>query len=155
MVAKLPDEIITQMHSEYMSGLRMLDVALAHGYKSESTLCYHFKQRNLFTRPRGGAIKASQKGHENGNWKGGRVIKTRGYILVWQPNHSRAEINGYVPEHILVAEKSLGRPIEKGEIVHHINKDTHDNRHENLLVTTQSNHINIHREDLQKCKAQS
>jgi len=63
--------------------------------------------------------------------------KTRtshGYILIFQPNHPRAHINGYVYEHILIIEASIGRHIKRDEQIHHINKIKDDNRIENLLL---------------------
>ena len=45
---------------------------------------------------------------ENGNWKGGRVAGKKGYVRVWMPEHPRADSIGYVYEHILVLERSLG-----------------------------------------------
>lgn len=56
------------------------------------------------------------------------------YKLTLCHGHHRANANGHVYEHILIAEKILGRAIEDGEVVHHINHDTRDNRMDNLQV---------------------
>ncbi len=47
-------------------------------------------------------------------------------------------------EHRIVAEQMLGRTLEPGEIVHHINHDTLDNRPENLRVMTAGEHTILH-----------
>ena len=41
------------------------------------------------------------------------------YKQLYKPDHHRADITGMVPVHIIVAEEELGRPLKKGEIVHH------------------------------------
>jgi hypothetical protein len=76
----------------------------------------------------------------NPNWRGGRSVTSHGYVLIRQPDHPRADCRGYVYEHILVAEQTLGRLIERGEIVHHRNGVKHDNRPENLDVKASRHH---------------
>lgn len=46
--------------------------------------------------------------------------------------------------HRVVVEQVLGRKLEKGEIVHHIDGDKWNNKPENLQVMTQSEHIKLH-----------
>ena len=48
-------------------------------------------------------------------------------------------------QHRVVAEEVLGRPLKTGEIVHHKDNDGHNNNPDNLQITTQSEHIKIHR----------
>jgi hypothetical protein len=47
-------------------------------------------------------------------------------------------------EHILIAEKVLGRPLKKGEMVHHIDGDGLNNSHSNLLICDKKYHMWIH-----------
>ncbi len=75
-----------------------------------------------------------QKGQRPHNWNGGRYKNKRlGYIFTKCEGHPRA-YKGYVYEHILVAEKKLGRYLSKDERVHHINRIKDDNRPENIIV---------------------
>ena len=46
--------------------------------------------------------------------------------------------------HRVVAEQMLGRPLQKGEVVHHIDGDKWNNSPKNLQVMTQSEHIKLH-----------
>lgn len=48
--------------------------------------------------------------------------------------HPRANANGYVLEHLLVAERALGRPLSLEMEVHHVNEITSDNRGTNLVI---------------------
>lgn len=74
--------------------------------------------------------------------KMGEIIE-KGYLKIKKPNHHRANSSGYVLKHILVAEKKLGRPIGKHEVVHHINGNTLSNEPSNLQVMTREDHARI------------
>jgi transposase len=78
------------------------------------------------------------------NWKGGRIEDARsGYVRVKAPWHPRANSKGYVFEHILVCEQKIGRFLEPGEVVHHINGIRNDNRPENLINLPERQHAKI------------
>jgi hypothetical protein len=85
-------------------------------------------------------------GKNSHKWKGGKLKTQDGYILIYSPNHPRTQNQKrpYVFEHILVAEKKIGRFLLDNEIVHHINEVTNDNRPENLFITTRAKHLKQH-----------
>ncbi len=84
------------------------------------------------------------------NWKGGKSNRPDGYVLVRKPGHPNANMCGYVLEHRFIMSESIGRPLKKGESVHHINEIKSDNRIENLkLCASNKEHSKFHRG---KCK---
>lgn len=75
----------------------------------------------------------------------------RGYIVTWNgyrrvrcPDHPLADGKGYVGEHILVMETTIGRQLAEQERVHHINGVKDDNRPENLRLMSDPEHRSMH-----------
>ena len=91
-------------------------------------------------------ISESKKGvFFNPSEFGGHIKKRKdGYNYVYSPNHPMATKDGYVMEHILVMEKSIGRYITRDEVVHHKNRKRDDNRIENLQLMTFKEHAGLH-----------
>jgi hypothetical protein len=63
---------------------------------------------------------------------GNKFVMRAGYVKIHMPQHPGAAGDGYVLEHRIVMEHMLGRPLTKGESVHHKNGIRDDNRPENL-----------------------
>lgn len=70
--------------------------------------------------------------------KGSRKLDRDGYVLV------TGKRGQWVREHRRVMEAFIGRPLLGSEVVDHINGVRHDNRPENLRVTTWSEHAKGH-----------
>jgi len=87
---------------------------------------------------------ASLKGKTNPHWNGGRSKDMAGYVRVYVPDHPRRDNNNYVLEHRLVMEQHVGRVLVRSEVVHHINGIKDDNRLENLVLMTHSQHSTDH-----------
>lgn len=85
-----------------------------------------------------------QTNENNPSWKGGVTKHSRGYVYIRQTTHPFANKFGYIFEHRLVMEKTIGRYLRKKEIVHHINGIKNDNRIENLKIMSASEHATYH-----------
>jgi hypothetical protein len=90
----------------------------------------------------------NRRGLSNGpnhpNWGGGEYIDPDGYKRVYDPTHPNTDSRGYVKEHVKVMVEYLGRPMKKGEHIHHINQNRLDNRISNMKVVSISEHMRIH-----------
>ena len=79
-------------------------------------------------------------------FEGRTVYITNGYQDVYYPEHPNARGNGSVMVQVLVAEKILGRYLQKGEVVHHIDGNRMNNSMENLMVfATHGDHVRYHK----------
>jgi len=89
-----------------------------------------------------GRIKTGDK---STSWKGGN---NNGYKWV---HHNGKRM----PEQYIVMEELIGRPVKKGEVVHHKNGDRADNRVENLDLMTKSEHSSLHNPKGKKLKQET
>ena len=83
-------------------------------------------------------------------WTGGRKVRRDGYVLVVAPDdhpypaQMSASGTKYVLEHRRVMERKLGRFLEPGEVVHHVDGDPTNNAVSNLrLFASQAEHIRV------------
>lgn len=66
-------------------------------------------------------------------------LMSDGYVKLWEPTHPRAN-KGWIPEHIYVMERHLGRPITRDEEVDHKDGVRSHNDVANLQVLTKAEH---------------
>lgn len=91
------------------------------------------KEQNRRHRAKLGAPEDATTDELRARWRAGRYIhKSSGYVYVLAHGHHRANRDGFVMEHVLVAEKRYGIPITREYTVHHRNAVRTDNRPENL-----------------------
>ncbi|MGE5438001.1 MAG: hypothetical protein ACM3O3_12325 [Syntrophothermus sp.] len=74
------------------------------------------------------------------------MSKANGYNVVKVNNHKKSWENGFVYEHIIVAEKILNRYLYDNEIVHHIDENKLNNNKNNIIVfTNKKEHTRFHK----------
>ncbi len=124
---RVPVEKIVEL---YNKGLGMERIAHKFGYKSSESIRKTLRKAGIPVRK---------------SWRflNCKPVLENEYIRILNPTHPRSLKDGRVPEHLLVAEKYLGKPIPKGWVIHHVNGNKKDNRPENLLVMSKQDHANV------------
>jgi len=89
-----------------------------------------------------------KQGKDNPMWKGGRRIDSMGYIRIKVPIDSIFypmvhRSDGYVMEHRLVMAQHLGRCLTLKEVVHHIDRNRHNNELSNLKLMEKGSHYPV------------
>lgn len=73
----------------------------------------------------------------------GSTKTARGYVMEKVFDTGNAHVDWRL-QHVLVAEKALGRPFKRGEIVHHVDGDKSNNVNSNLLICDAGYHRSLH-----------
>lgn len=71
-----------------------------------------------------------------------KYISVQGYVVDCTVRTKKFQV------HRKIVEQHIGRKLTTDEIVHHIDGNKTNNTIENLQVMTRSEHINLHRDDL-------
>lgn len=135
------EEFEKYLREEYANSKSMADIAANLGVTPSAVRKYFVK----YDIDRKSTTWKFEGNPENStNWNGGVHIKSSGYVEVYCPDHPNANSRKCVYEHQLVMEKHIGRYIQKGEVVHHIDGNKSNNDISNLLLLTNSDHAKLH-----------
>lgn len=138
----------------YLNGDTLLNIARLCGYKTKDPIKLILRKNGVKIRTNQEAqlnrclknpasFKGAPVGTLNKNWRGGRLINSHGYTEIYTPDNLYG-LRRYVLEHRLVMEKSLGRPLTKNEVVHHIDGNIQNNSIENLQLMSKGEHRSLH-----------
>lgn len=83
-------------------------------------------------------------GNKRGAYKSCIISKKYKYIYIPEHPNAIGSRKIYIAEHRLVMEKRIGRYLNENEVVHHKNENTIDNRIDNLVLMTNSEHSKYH-----------
>jgi len=95
-------------------------------------------------------------GSQTPNWKGGVIDDGNGYLMVKKPDwYTGRKGSDYVFQHSVVMCEALGlTEIPKGFVVHHIDRNKHNNSIHNLCLLSSNAHSQLHSIESKMCKVQ-
>jgi hypothetical protein len=79
-----------------------------------------------------------------------KKLHSNKYDYRYCPEHPRSGSDGYVLDHIYVAEITANRTVTETEVVHHINMNHKDNSPDNLHIMDNKKHSQCHGHSLNK-----
>jgi len=130
----------------------LIDARSTYCYQCRATLNPSFKgkhhtkktKKNIGTKSRLKFTPKYKKEHYQDKFDGNKKRAINGYILIKNYCHPNRNSRNDILEHILVMSQFLGRPLNKGEIVHHIDGDRTNNNISNLyLYANRSKHAQV------------
>jgi len=130
---------VEDIRNQYIAGYSYADIAKKLNV-SVSVIAKRLKEINCPVRSPSERAKLAAKKAQRQPRACHPIQNSAGYLLVYSPNHPRAQKIGYVMEHILVWEKTHNRPLPKGWVIHHLNGIKSDNRPQNLLALPGKKH---------------
>ena len=84
------------------------------------------------------------KGKNHYNWKGGKYKTSDGYIYILKKDHPHCNNQGYIPEHRYIYEQYYNCCLLKSTDIDHKDRNKLNNKIENLIARSHSNHKSYH-----------